>query len=206
MSYQALCEHRRMPARDPRRSPSDERPLRPRQRSLVERIADPFQISLREAMIALLPVVFLLMLVGYVTQRFVRPAPPSKVVMTVGNPGADHDEFAKRYQKILGRSGVTLELHRSSGVVENYDRLRAPVKPGEPSYDVGFIHSGIGSVDEAPHLDDRRLELRADLALLIAHRIPATSVRPARQAHRYRNPRQRPASSVAADARCSGRR
>ena len=142
-----------MPTRDPQLSPSDERPVRPRRRSLVERIADRFHISLREAMIALLPVVFLLVLVGYIAQRFVRPAPPSKVVMTVGSPDADHDEFAKRYQKILARSGVTLELHRSSGVVENYDRLRAPVKPGEPSYDVGFIHSGIGSVDEAPHLE-----------------------------------------------------
>ena len=142
-----------MPARDPPPSPSDESPVRSRRRSLVERIADRSQISLREAVVALVPIVFLLALVGYVTQRFVRPAPPSKIVMTVGNPGADHDEFAKRYQKILARSGVTLELHRSSGVVENYDRLRAPVKPGEPSYDVGFIHSGIGSVDEAPHLE-----------------------------------------------------
>ena len=142
-----------MPTHDPLPPLREEPDASPAPHGLIERIADRFHISPREALIALLPVVFLLVLVGYIAQRFVRPAPPSTIVMTVGSPGGAYDEFAKRYQKILARSGVTLELHRSSGAVENYDRLRAPVAPGEVTYDVGFIQSGIGSVDEAPHLE-----------------------------------------------------
>ena len=142
-----------MPTRDPLPPSRDEPDAPSTHRGLIERIADRFHVSPREALIALLPVVLLLVLVGYIAQRFVRPAPPSTIVMTAGSPGGAYDEFAKRYKNILARSGVTLELHRSSGAVENYDRLRAPAKPGEVSYDVGFIQSGIGSVDEAPHLE-----------------------------------------------------
>ncbi|MGI9026655.1 MAG: TAXI family TRAP transporter solute-binding subunit [Burkholderiaceae bacterium] len=142
-----------MSTRDPLPAERGEPHAATTRRDLIERIADRFHISPREALIALLPVVLLLVLVGYVAQRFVRPAPPSTIQMTVGNPGGAYDEFAKRYQKILARSGVTLELHRSSGAVENYDRLRKPVEPGAVNYDVGFIQSGIGSVDEAPHLE-----------------------------------------------------
>ena len=138
-----------MPTRDPLPAPD----AQSTRRGVIERIADRFHISPRESLIALLPVVLLLVLVGYIAQRFVRPAPPSTIVMTVGGPGGAYDEFAKRYQKILARSGVTLELHRSSGAVENYDRLRKPAEPGEVNYDVGFIQSGIGSVEEAPHLE-----------------------------------------------------
>ena len=110
-------------------------------------------LSVRDTIIALIPVVFLLALVGYVAQRFVRPAPPSTIVMTVGNPGGAYDEFAKRYKAILARNGVTLELHSSSGAVQNYDRLRADAGSDGVRYDVAFIQSGIGSVGDAPHLE-----------------------------------------------------
>lgn len=122
-------------------------------RGLIDRIADRFHISPREALIALLPVVLLLVLVGYIAQRFVRPAPPTTIVMTVGLPGGAYDEFSKRYRKILARSGITLELHRSTGAVENYERLRRPAQGGETRYDVGFMQSGIGTVEQAPNLE-----------------------------------------------------
>jgi TRAP transporter TAXI family solute receptor len=122
-------------------------------RSRMQRIADVFHLSVRDTLITLVPVILLLALVGYVAQRFVRPAPPTTIVMTVGSAGGAYDEFARRYQAILARSGVTLELHRSSGAVENYDRLRADGPVDGVRYDVGFIQSGIGSVAEAPHLE-----------------------------------------------------
>jgi TRAP transporter TAXI family solute receptor len=122
-------------------------------RSVVDRIADRLHLSWRDWLITVLPIVLLLALVGWFAQRFVRPAPPSIVVMTTGSPGGAYDEFARRYRSILARSGIALELHNSSGAVENYDRLRAPPDPDGTSYDVGFIQSGIGSVEDAPHLE-----------------------------------------------------
>jgi TRAP transporter TAXI family solute receptor len=142
-----------MPTRDPV-PPSPDGPVVPStRRSVIERIADRFHISPREALIALLPVVLLLVLVGWVAQRFVRPAPPSTISMTTGMPGGAYDAFAKRYRDILARSGVTLVLHPSSGAVENFDRLRAARGKHGEGDDVGFMQSGTGSPAEAPNLE-----------------------------------------------------
>ena len=136
----------------PSPSPSD-RPAVRQASSTVERIAERFRFSWRDTFVTLLPVVVLLGLVGWIAQRFVRPAPPSTLVMTAGNVGGAYDEFAKRYRSILARSGVTLELHPSTGAVENYERLRASRPVDGVTYDVGFIQSGIGSVEGAPRLE-----------------------------------------------------
>ncbi len=119
----------------------------------IGRLAGGFHFSWRDTLIAFLPVVVLLGLVGYIAQRFVRPAPPPTIVMTTGTAGGAYDEFAKRYRSILARSGVTLELHSSSGAVENYERLRSSPAADGVTYDVGFIQSGIGSMEGAPHLE-----------------------------------------------------
>ncbi len=135
--------------------PSPDRPSAPPvgNPSRFERLSDRFHFAWRDTLITLVPAVLLLALVGYVAQRFVRPAPPSTIVMTVGTAGGAYDEFAKRYRSILARSGVTLELHASSGAVENYERLRSRPGADGVDYDVGFIQGGIGSVEEAPHLE-----------------------------------------------------
>lgn len=69
-----------------------------RTRARVERLGDRFHFSRRETLITLLPVMLMLALVGYVAQRFVRPAPPTTVVMTVGNRGGPYEAFAERYR------------------------------------------------------------------------------------------------------------
>lgn len=140
------------------KGPCDTRPMSPPSApspppATDRRLRFAERLSWRESLIVVLPIVVLLALVGYVAQRFVRPAPPSTIVMTTGSAGGAYDAFAKRYRTILARSGVTVELHSSSGAVENYDRLRAAPGPDGPTYDVGFIQSGIGSVDDAPHLE-----------------------------------------------------
>ena len=132
--------------------PPDPGPPEPR-RHFILRFSDRFHFSWRDTLVTLLPVLLLLVAVGYVAQRFVRPAPPSTIVMTTGTAGGAYDEFGKRYRSILARSGITLELHNSSGAVENYERLRSPPGSDEVGYDVGFIQSGIGSIEEAPHLE-----------------------------------------------------
>ena len=73
---------------------------------------------------------------------------PHKIVMSVGNNGGIYRAFATQYATALAKQGITLELHQSSGAVENYQRLRDPSSP----YDVALIQSGIGDAREAPNL------------------------------------------------------
>ena len=123
-----------------------------RRRGWIERLGDFLHLSFRDTVITLVPVVVLLLVVGYVAARYVRPAPLSRIVMTTGSAGGAYDAFARRYQAILARNGITLELHASSGAVENYERLKSD-DPHGIRYDVGFIQSGIGSAADAPHLE-----------------------------------------------------
>ena len=110
-------------------------------------------LSGRELLIALVPGIVLLLLVGWIAQRYVRPAPPTTISMTTGMPGGAYDAFAKRYRAILALSGVTLVLHPSSGALENFDRLRAARGKNGEGDDVGFMQSGTGSPAEAPNLE-----------------------------------------------------
>lgn len=136
--------------------PSDSRsgatPLSMRER-IGAALAGRVHLSVRDSLIALIPVIVLLALVGWLAERFVRPAPPSKIVMTTGTAGGAYDAFALKYQGILARSGVVLELHPSSGAVENFERLRHDAGSDGVRYDVGFIQSGIGTAADAPHLE-----------------------------------------------------
>lgn len=73
---------------------------------------------------------------------------PHKLVMSVGNGSGIYRGFAVQYAAALAKKGITLELHSSSGAVENYQRL----KDASSIYDVALIQSGIGDAKAAPHL------------------------------------------------------
>jgi TRAP-type uncharacterized transport system substrate-binding protein len=93
-----------------------------------------------------------LLLVGLIifgiTYHFVRPTPPSTVVMTTGVEGRTYAALGERYRQILARSGVHLKLLPSSGAVENLRRLMDK----SLVVDVGFLQGGTSSSSEAPDL------------------------------------------------------
>jgi TRAP transporter TAXI family solute receptor len=68
--------------------------------------------------------------------QFVEPAPPRHLVITTGKEDGAYYEFAKRYQEILARDGITLEILTSEGSGENLRRLRQ----GEAQ--IGFVQGG----------------------------------------------------------------
>ncbi|MGH8718621.1 MAG: TAXI family TRAP transporter solute-binding subunit [Burkholderiales bacterium] len=80
--------------------------------------------------------------------QFIRPAPPDKVTITTGAEGGAYYFFAERYQKILARDGITLEILSSAGSIENLARLTGD----ERSADIAFVQSGIASREEFPTL------------------------------------------------------
>jgi TRAP transporter TAXI family solute receptor len=80
--------------------------------------------------------------------RFVQPAPPRTVVMSTGSPESGYHRTAVRYQEILARDGVQLELRQSVGALENVGRM---MDPGS-HVDVGFVQAGTSFATNAPDL------------------------------------------------------
>ncbi len=73
---------------------------------------------------------------------------PDNLVMTTGFEGGAYAIFGERYQQILAREKIHLELLPSSGSVENLKRLN------DKSYrvDAGFVQGGTSSLSEANNL------------------------------------------------------
>lgn len=94
-------------------------------------------LSVRDLLATAWPI-FLITAIGFVVAyQFVQPAPPSRLTITTGGESGAYYAFAKRYEEILARNGITLEVKTSAGSYENLDRLRK----GE--VDVAFVQGGI---------------------------------------------------------------
>ncbi len=75
--------------------------------------------------------------------------PPRELVMATGAEGGANYELGIRYRDILAKDGVTLQLKRTSGSLENLKYLRDP----RSQVSVGFIQGGTTSSKEAPELE-----------------------------------------------------
>ena len=95
---------------------------------------------------ALCVIVAALILMGWFR---LQPLPNKSIVMSVGNDDGIYSAYASRYAEILARQGITLELRKSSGSVENYQRLKDPAS----DIDLGLVQSGIGEARDAPDLE-----------------------------------------------------
>lgn len=62
----------------------------------------------------------------WVASHFIAPAPPSRIVMTVGQEGGAYERFAKEMQLALGQSGIKLELRTTRGSQEDLRLLNDP--------------------------------------------------------------------------------
>lgn len=80
--------------------------------------------------------------------RFVQPAPPRTLIMATGPLDSGYHAFGRRYQAILARDGVSVELRTSAGSLENVARLTDP----ESDVEVGFLQAGTAFAANAPEL------------------------------------------------------
>jgi TRAP transporter TAXI family solute receptor len=95
-----------------------------------------------------LPVALIVGAAFWAAYKFVEPAPPRTIVMSTGGEGGAYHAFAQRYQAILARDGVRLEVRTSSGSVENVARLRDP----DSDVSLAFVQGGVATAEEAPEL------------------------------------------------------
>ncbi|HXZ97213.1 MAG TPA: TAXI family TRAP transporter solute-binding subunit [Burkholderiales bacterium] len=97
------------------------------------------EISWRDLAITLVPILIISLVAIWAAFRFANPAPPDNITITSGPEGSTFQTTAKKYQKILARSGVKLRILPSGGSLENLNRLN------NPSFhvDVGFVQGGV---------------------------------------------------------------
>lgn len=88
----------------------------------------------------------LIVLLGWLFNVLVQPAPPRQVVMSTGPVDGAYHAFALRYREHLARYRINLVLKPSDGSVENLARLEAR----REGVQVALLQGGIASAAEQP--------------------------------------------------------
>jgi TRAP transporter TAXI family solute receptor len=98
-------------------------------------------ISVRDLAVTAGPLILITVIVIGAAYWFVRPAPPDTITITSGPTGSTFRLNAEKYQKILARNGVKLQILPSDGSLDNLKRL------ADPGYrvDVGFVQGGVSA-------------------------------------------------------------
>lgn len=97
--------------------------------------------------------IFLLVALGFfAAYQFVDPAPPRHLTIATGREDGAYYAFGQRYQEILGRAGIEVELLSSKGSVENLELLTAGDKREGGPVDLAFVQSGVGDPRGYPGL------------------------------------------------------
>ncbi len=95
-------------------------------------------------------VIYMILIIGVLVlaYKYVNPAPPNKIVLMTGNGEGDYLQFAQAYQKLIKHEGITVEIRKSNGTMDNLKTLQDP----NSDADVGFVIDGLASSDEDPDL------------------------------------------------------
>ena len=73
------------------------------------------------------------------TLRFVHPAPPNTLTIGTGPKGSQFANAALKYQAVLARSGIHLNIVETDGSLDNLKRLSSP----KSRMDIGLVQSGL---------------------------------------------------------------
>ena len=104
--------------------------------------------SWRDLLVVGLPTLLVAGVAVGVAVKAARFAPPKKIYFVSGPDGSSYRNQAEKYQKILARDGVKLEILPSRGALDNLEKLANPAVKA----DVGFVQGGLAEGRELPHL------------------------------------------------------
>lgn len=99
-------------------------------------------LSLRDLVLSVGPLVFLVALLVVLAFRWLDPNPPKRVVLATGPDQSAYAAFGQRYATALARHGIELVLQPSQGSSHNLALLRG----GE--VDMGFVQGGSVALTE----------------------------------------------------------
>ena len=94
------------------------------------------------------PAIILALAGCFVAWQFVNPAPPDTITIATGQQGGAYLLFAERYQTLLAKEQITLNILETAGSVENLKLLETD---GD-SVDIAFVQGGIASTAGNPDL------------------------------------------------------
>jgi TRAP-type uncharacterized transport system substrate-binding protein len=95
-----------------------------------------------------LPALILVAAAFAFTLFFVKPAPPKKIVVAIAADEGGSRYYARRYQEILKRYGIALDVRQTVGSLASVKLLADP----RSGVDVAFVQSGTATSDQAPHV------------------------------------------------------
>ena len=87
------------------------------------------------------PVAIAVIAAFIVAFQWVKPAPPSRVVIATGRSDGAYYRYAQLYRERLAKAGITLEVRETSGSVENIRLLEDP----KSGVDIAFVQGGTAS-------------------------------------------------------------
>jgi len=106
------------------------------------------ELTPKSALMILVPVLLIIVLVGWASYRFIQPIPPRTLTLTTGMKGGSFVIFGERYRQVLARDGIDLKLLPSTGSMDNLRRLT----DGSRSVDAGFVQDGMGRVEDPSNI------------------------------------------------------
>jgi TRAP transporter TAXI family solute receptor len=121
--------------------------------------------ALKDPLLVAVPIVLIVLGAFWLASTFIRPAPPTRFVMSTGPEDGGYHRFAQRYRDIVARDGVDLELRPSAGSLQNLERLRDEGSGVEAA----LVQAGAGGARPFPEL--RSLGAVYQEPLWIFHRL-----------------------------------
>lgn len=117
-------------------------------------------LSPRQRLALAISIVVLVVFAAWAVIKFVSPDPPRRLSMSTGAADGAYHQFGLKYQQVLKRNGITLDLLPSSGSVENLKRLN------EGAVSAGLVQGGLGflSLDPQKEADETPLRSLATVA------------------------------------------
>jgi len=105
-------------------------------------------ISWHDLVVSVGPIALLAALLVWLAIWFVHPAPPDSITISAGPHGSMFWNTGLRYQEILARNGIKVNLLESDGSLDNLHRLSDPAQ----HVDVGFVQGGVSEGVDISHL------------------------------------------------------
>jgi len=107
-----------------------------------------FALSWKDLFFVLIPLLFLVGLVGWLTFKMLQPAPPDTVVILSGPEGSSFQKTAEKYKKIIELHGVKVKVVTTDGSDENLQLLMNK----KVAADVALVQNGLADKDELQSL------------------------------------------------------
>ncbi|MEE9397899.1 MAG: TAXI family TRAP transporter solute-binding subunit [Methylococcales bacterium] len=100
----------------------------------------------KDLLITIGPALLITIIAFWVASKFIKPAPPNKIIITTGREDGAYFKYAKQYQAILARNDIAVKILPSVGSAENIKRM------DENSADIAFVQGGTSVVDNGTEL------------------------------------------------------